>query len=269
MSSWRRVPSQKRAPATLVINSEGGFFSCCTVRLQKVIEYFSALTRPPTQIDSSQQFLWYKPADYPPEKSIIEQFFLEKVNGRISYTHPIVFQQSDQFSDYRKLPFADILPFVRRYFTVSAAIEQLVASLEKKYSIDYKNTCVLFYKANSQCASYEEYLAQAKGILAQNPKTRFLIQSDETEFIEAMTAGLPTAFYFMDETRNIPRCTTHIDTVNLPENYEYALQFLAIMIIMSRCSTVVFGSGNCSLWIVLFRGGASRVQQYLGGKWLA
>lgn len=269
MSSWRRVPSQKRAPATLVINSEGGFFSCCTVRLQKVIEYFSALTRPPTQIDSSQQFLWYKPADYPPEKSIIEQFFLEKVNGRISYTHPIVFQQSNQFSDYRKLPFADILPFVRRYFTVSAAIEQLVASLEKKYSIDYKNTCALFYKANSQCAPYEEYLAQAKGILAQNPKTRFLIQSDETEFIEAMTAGLPTAFYFMDETRNIPRCTTHIDTVDPPENYEYALHFLAITVIMSHCSTIVFGSGNCSLWIVLFRGGATRVQQYLGGKWLA
>ena len=269
MSSWRRVPSQKRAPATLVISSEGGFFSCCTLRLEKVLEYFSALTRPPTQIDSSQQFALYRPSDFPPDKSIIEQFFLEKVNGRISFSHPIVFQQSDQFIDYRKLPLVDILPFVRRYFTVSAGIEQLVANLEKKYSIDYKNTCVLFYKANSQCAHYEDYLAQAKGILAQNPKTRFLIQSDETEFIEAMTAGLPTAFYFMDETRSIPRCATHIDTVNLPENYEYALHFLAAMIIMSRCSTVVFGSGNCSLWIVLFRGGTAGVQQYLEGKWLA
>ena len=272
MSSWRRVPSQKRAPATLVVTHNSGFFSCCTVRLQKVIEYFSALTRPPTQIDSSQQFLWYKPADYAPEKSIIEQFFLEKVNGRISYTHPIMFQQSDQFSDYRKLPFADILPFVRRYFTVSAAIEQLVASLEKKYAIDYKNTCVLFYRGNDKAtetrlAPYDDYLARAREILAKNPKTRFLIQSDETEFIDVMRT-LPGSFYFMDETRSISRCNTSVDLINKSENYEYALHFLAITIIMSRCSTVVFGSGNCSLWIVLFREGTAGIQQYLEGKWL-
>jgi hypothetical protein len=254
MSSWRRVPSQKRAPATLVISSEGGFFSCCSVRLEKIIEYFSALTRPPTQIDSSQQFALYRPSDFPPEK-FIEQFFVPKVNGRINFHHTITFQLSDQFSDYRTLPFADIVPFIRRYFTISAAIEQLVASLEKKYSIDYKNTCVLFYKANSQCAPYEEYLARARGVLAQNPMTRFLIQSDETEFIDAMSS-LPSSFYFMDETRSIPT-----------ENYEYALQFLAIMIVMSRCSSVVLGSCNCSLWIVLFRGDANGIQQYLGGKW--
>jgi hypothetical protein len=269
MSSWRRVPSQKRSPATLIIESveNSGFFSCCSVRLQKIIEYYNGLTRPPTQIDSSQQFLWYKPADYPPEKSIVEDFFLEKVNGRISYTHPIKFQQSDQFTDYRNLPLADILPFVRRYFTISATIEQFILGLEQKYLIDYKNTCVLFYKGGSQIP-YEEYLAQAKGVLAQNPKTLFLIQSDETEFIEAMSA-LPQAFYFIDEIRSIPRCSTHIDTVNPPENYEYALHFLAIMIIMSRCRDVVFGSSNCSLWLVLFRGGTAGIQQHLGGKWLA
>ena len=273
MSSWRRVPSQKRAPATLVISSEGGFFSCCSVRLEKIIEYFSALTRPPTQIDSSQQFALYRPtvvqteADSSSEK-FIEEFFVPKVNGRINFHHKIAFQQSDQFTDYRTLALVDILPFVRRYFTISAAIEQLVASLEKKYAINYKNTCVLFYKANSQCAPYEEYLARARGVLAQNPMTRFLIQSDETEFIDAMTS-LPNSFYFMDETRSIPRCSTSVDLVNPPENYQYALQFLAIMIIMSRCSSIIMGSGNCSLWVVLFRGGASGVQQYLGGKWLA
>lgn len=266
MSSWRRVPSQKRAPAILVISSEGGFFSCCSVRLEKVIEYFSALTRPPTQIDSSQQFLWYKSASYPPEKSFLEEFFLEKVNGRISFTHPIKFKQSDNLSDYRNLPLADILPFLRRYFTVSAAIEQLVATLEKKYAIDYKNTCVLFYKSGSQIP-YDEYLAQAKGVLARNPQTHFLIQSDEMEFIEAMSV-LPQGFYFIDEIRSIPRCSIHIDTVNPAENYEYALHFLAIMIIMSRCREIVFGSGNCSMWLVLFRGSTAGIHQYLGGKWL-
>ena len=277
MSSWRRVPSQKRSPATLVIEptKNSGFFSNCSSRLEQILTYYNGITRPPTTIDSSQQFDLYKPAGCPPEKSIIEQFFLEKVNGKISFFHPILFKQSDQFTDYRKLPLADILPFIRRYYTPSASIDQLVEDLEKKHKIKSDNTCVLFYRGNNkatetQLPPYEDYLARARAILAKSPKTRFLIQSDETEFYEAMQAGLPdNSFYFMDETRYIRRSSTSVDMINQEENYEYILQFLAIMIIMSRCKDIVCGSGNCSLWLVFFRGSTEGVQQYLNGSWFS
>ena len=277
MSSWRRVPSQKRSPATLTIDpvENSGFFSTCSSRLEQIVVYYNGITRPPTTIDSSQQFALYKPSDYPADKSVIEQFFLEKVNGKISFTHPIMFQQTDQFTDYRKMPLGDILPFIRRYYTITPAIEKLTEDLQKKYSIKPGNTCVLFYRGNNKATEtklppYQEYLARARAVLAQNPKTRFLIQSDETEFIEAMQAGLTdSSFYFSDETRSIPRCTTSVDLVNQEENYQYALQFLAIMNIMSRCRDIICGSGNCSMWLVFFRGGVDGVQQYLDGAWLS
>jgi hypothetical protein len=277
MSSWRRVPSQKRSPATLVVSSteNSGFFSECSFRLEKILEYYSGITRPPTTIDSSQQLGLYKPTDYPPEKSIIERFFLEKVNGKISFFHPIPFKQSDQFTDYRKLALKDILPFIRRYYTPSSAIDQIVEDLQKKYKIKSENTCVLFHRGNDKVTEttlppYEDYLARARDILAKAPKTRFLIQSDETEFYEAMTAGLPdNSFHFTDEVRHIRRSDTSVDLVNKSENYQYALQFLAIMIIMSRCGEIVFGSGNCSLWLVFFRGSTEGIQQYLDGNWLS
>jgi len=273
MSSWRRVPSQKRAPATLTITHNSGFFSNCSVRLQEIIKYYNGITRPPTTIDSSQQFAWYKPADCPPEKSIIEKFFLEKVNGKISYTYPIMFQQTDQFTDYRKLPLKDILPFVRRFFTPSDAIFTLVDDLQKKYTIKPDNTCVLFYRGNDKATEtilppYDDFIIRAKAIQAKNPKVQFLLQSDETDFLEAMQGALTNTFYFMDETRHIRRSNTSVDLVNQEENYQYALQFLAIMIIMSRCREIVFGSGNCSMWLVFFRGGTADIHQYLGGKWL-
>ena len=263
MSSWRRVPSQKRAPATLVIEpvENSDFFTNCSSRLEQILTYYNGITRPPTTIDSSQQFDLYKPADFPPEKSIIERFFLEKVNGKISYFHPIAFKQSDQFTDYRKLPFKDILPFVRRYFTPSEAVNILAEGLQKKYAIKPDNTCVLFYQGRTTeiiLPPYDDYIIRAREILAREPKTQFLIQSDETEFIQAMRADLPNAVYFQSDTS--------VDLVNQEEN---ALQFLASMVIMSRCREIVFGSGNCSMWLLFFRGGTTGIQQYLDGNWLS
>ena len=283
MSSWRRIPSQKRSPATLVVTSteNAGFFSECSLRLEKVLEYYSGITRPPTTIDSSQQFGLYKPTDCPPEKSIIEKFFLEKVNGKISFFHPIPFKQSDQFTDYRKLVLKDIQPFIRRYFTPSATIDDIVSDLQKRYKIRYDNTCVLFYRGNNKSTEtmlpeYDDYIDKAKEILARAPKTQFLIQSDETEFLQAMEAALPNTIYFTDEIRHIRRSNTSVDFVSQEENYYYAQQFLAIMILMSRCQDIVCGSGYCSMWLVFFRGLAERekgvmegIQQYLNGVWLS
>jgi hypothetical protein len=282
MSSWRRIPSQKRAPATLRIDpiENAGFFSNCSSRLEQILTYYNGITRPPTTIDSYQQFALYKPADCPPEQSIIEQFFLEKVNGKISFFHPIMFKQTDQFTDYRKLPLKDILPFIRRYFTPSSIIDDLVTDLLKKYTIKPDNTCVLFYRGNDKetetiLAPYDDYLIRARAILAKNPKVRFLIQSDETEFIETMQANLPNTFFFADEIRHIRKSNTSVDLIKQEENYQYALQFQAIMIIMSRCRDIVFGSGNCSIWLLFFRGLTDRdsplegIQQFLDGNWLS
>ena len=76
------------------------------------------------------------------------------------------------------------------------------------------------------------------------------------------------SIYFKDYIRHINKCNNTVDKVFKNENYIYSRYFLAITVIMSRCKYVVCGSGNCSLWIMLYRKNTNNVYQYLNGKWL-
>ena len=52
------------------------------------------------------------------------------------------------------------------------------------------------------------------------PKIQFLIQSDETEFIEKMRFMFPdNSFYFKDEVRQMPKCDNTVDIVMREQNY--------------------------------------------------
>ena len=51
-------------------------------------------------------------------------------------------------------------------------------------------------------------------------------------------------------------------------NHTFSRYFLAIIIIMSKCKYIICGSGNCSLWIILYRGNVKNVWQHLKDKWI-
>ena len=138
----------------------------------------------------------------------------------------------------------------------------------------HDNICVLFYRGNdkiteTKLCTYDEYLIYANLILNTNPNILFLIQSDETEFIEFMTKKFPhNSFYFKDEIRHITKCISTVDKLMKNTNYEFSKYYLAITIIMSKCKYIICGSGNCSIWIMLYRGNINNVYQNLKGKWL-
>ena len=96
----------------------------------------------------------------------------------------------------------------------------------------------------------------------------FLVQSDETEFIEFITNKFPNnSFYFKDEIRHMKKCSDTVDKKMSSQNYEFSKKFLAITIIMSKCKYIICGSGNCDLWIMLYRGNTTNVIQNLKGNW--
>ena len=107
-----------------------------------------------------------------------------------------------------------------------------------------------------------------KQIMNINPKIKFFIQTDETEFITFISEQFPNdSFYLYDEIRHINKCNTSLD-LNSKENIEYySKNYLAITIIMSKCKYIICGSGNCSLWIMFYRGHNKNVCQYLNGAW--
>ena len=241
-----------------------GFFSCCSTRLEKIIEFLYLHKVLPEEVDSSDQFKWYKPM-YSTE-DITYQYFEKQNNRRINYKE-IQFTNRYQYHLYNSLPLLDYVPFIRKYFYPSQEVQQLIKDLEKKYNIFYPNTCVLFYRGNDKATevtlpSYDSLLEVARQIKEQNPNVRFLVQSDETEFLQKMLE-LPNSFYFKDEIRHIPRQKATVDHFDIHQNLKFSKLFLAITIIMAKSQYIVCNTGNCSMWICLYRGHTQNVFQII------
>lgn len=101
----------------------------------------------------------------------------------------------------------------------------------------------------------------------------FLVQSDETGFIEFITNKFPNnSFYFNDEIRHMKKCNDTVYKKMSSQNYEFSKKYLGITIIMSKCKYskckyIICGSGNCDMWIMLYRGNNKNVIQNLNGSW--
>ena len=248
-----------------------GFFSCCSVKLDYIVKYLNLKLKIPDYVDSSQQFKWYKNDQ---QKDITYEYF-EHYNNitDITINYPINYKHIYQFIDYSKLDYANITPIIKKYFSPSINILNIIKNIEQKYNLVYDNICVLFYRGNDKIketilCSYNEYLEYADLIIKNNPDILFLIQSDETEFIEFMTIKFPNnSFYFKDEIRHMNKCNSTVDVLMKDMNFEFSKFFLAITIIMSKCKYIICGSGNCSIWIMLYRQHSNNVYQYLNNKW--
>ncbi len=261
----------------LKIEHEAGFFSCCSIRLQSIINYHNEHKRCPNIVDTKNMFTWYKNENNKDNDITFEYFKHYNADGMyksIEYKSHNYYYEGLQFSNYKNLNFDGILPFIKKYFSPSLDITYYVIEITKKYKINFNNTAVLFYRGNDKAtetklSSYEEYIIQAHKILKEKPDIRFIIQSDETEFIEKMLNEFPSSIWFKDETRSIKRDSTSTVDFRLNSNNNmFSKYFLAIIIIMSKCRYIVCGSGNCSIWMAFYRGNANGMIQYFNGEWL-
>ena len=254
----------------LIIYHNGGFFSCSTIRLESIIEYFNIYNKLPKQVDSSMQYNLYKSGI----EGDITQYFFEDYNkfNNIDYESCIYTTyepMEQQFSNYQKLNFDIINKFMIKYFTPSQMVHLIIDKIEKEYNINYENTCAVFYRGNLKSKEtnqpkYSDYLEKIDNINVINPNIKFLFQSDETEFIEYMVSKYSNNIIFKEYIRHISKdFGTEADWCDKKNNLLFSLNFLAITNIMSKCKYVICNSGNCSLWILLYRGNCNNVIQYL------
>jgi hypothetical protein len=256
---------------SLIIAHNSGFFSCCSVKLTNIVNFINSNNKIPDNVDSSQQFDWYKNDN---DGDITYDYF-EHYNNiqNIEINYSINYFCAYQFVDYSKLDYKNIVPLIKKYFSPSKNINELITNIEQKYNLTYENICVLFYRGNdkireTKLCPYDEYLNYANEIMKKNPNILFLIQSDESEFIEFMINKFSNnSFYFKDEIRHIKKCNDSVDKKMSSTNNEFSKKYLAITIIMSKCKYVICGSGNCSEWIMFYRGNNKNVIQYLNETW--
>jgi hypothetical protein len=242
------------------------------------VSFINANSRIPDSVDSLNLYHLYKKEGN--KDADITFVYFEHYENIIDKDNvinwPIDYSETYQFNDYTHLDYKNTTPVMKKYFSPSKNILNTISQIEKKYALtfNYHNICVLYYRGNdkareTQLSCYDEYVKYANQIVKKNPKILFLIQSDETEFIDFMSEKFPNnSFYFKHEIRHIKKSDTSVDCIMSDKNFEFSQKYLAITIIMSRCNYIICGSGNCSIWIMLYRGNCNNVIQYLNGDWI-
>ena len=242
-----------------LIGHNAGFFSCCCVRLDQIIVFTNKNNKSPIIINNIDSFHWYSPNK---NIDILPSFFIIDELVEIDPKLQVNFHGGDsQFEKYCNRQLSLLNPYIKKYFCPSPDILAIKNMILKKYSINCDDICCLFLRGNDKSKEcripdYSEYINKAQYILQTNPNIKFIIQSDELEFIEKLKLVFPNNIIFYDEIRIISKNTSStVDNHGSTpvQNFEYAKKFLSIVLIMADCKYIVCNTGNISLWIALFR----------------
>ena len=130
------------------ITHNAGFFSCCSVKLTKIVQFINSNKRLPDNVDSSKQFIRYKKNQ---DKDITFDYFEHYENvPDVNIIHPIDYHWNDQFKNYANLDYKCITPLIKKYFSPSAEINKIINNIEKKYNIVCENTLAVYYRGTDK-----------------------------------------------------------------------------------------------------------------------
>jgi hypothetical protein len=169
------------------------------------------------------------------------------------------------------LNFKEINPFIEKYFSASAEVDSIILKMEEKYSIDYKNTIAVFYRGNDKCTetnigSYDIFLDKILSISSDNTDKKIIIQTDDQNFLDYCKEKIDNnrliVFDEINGIRSNPNTGVH-KLIPKDQRALFATYFLAIVKMLSKSDIIITHSGNCGMWVVLFRGNSNNVHQYL------
>lgn len=251
----------------LKVTHNGGFFSCCTMRLGAVLTFFNQNRKLPKGVDSSRQFLDYKIN----RKDVTSLFFAENKDIDIPFVEkvqPTSDHREWQFSDYKKINFSQIKPFIDKYFYISNNIKEKQSELIKKYNLNLDNCCGILYRGNdksleTQQPNFSEMIDKATVVHKKNKNVQFIVQTDELDFLREFEKSFPTCISF-SETIKIPKTQQAIHHVtNKTALLLHTQYYVSAITILSQCNSIITTSGNGEFFMMLYRGHAKNVIQYL------
>jgi hypothetical protein len=258
-----------------------GFFSTCTVTLNQIIMKYNEECEFP-DISTASLMEWYK-EDESINSDIWCEFFkspgsvITEVGKTILFTDFMEYEDGDftylgQFSPYKRINYKEILPIINSYFDPSERVLEKMNSFLSKYEINTEETIGVYYRGNDKLMeanppSYEEYIDKIGILLKENPKYKILIQTDEKEFLDHVMSIYPDSI-FIPELPVINKSYEWqvVWTIEDGGRTNFGVEFMAISLILSRCSKLILNSCNVSMWVCLYRGNAEGVSQYLNPR---
>jgi hypothetical protein len=263
---------------SLIVTHNAGLFSCCSVKLSEIINFFNTYKQLPSNIINDFLFDAYKPHS---AYNINNDLYENASKIVIEYKNNIDFHHDHQFIPYNTLDFNQLIPFIEKYFTASKKVKDYTNKLELRYSIDYLNTAAVYYRGNDKCqetgiASYDVFFDKCKKIYEENNDIRFLVQTDELEFKDEFCKRFSNSFFINEIPMISKNKNMVIHKLVLPDHRpEFAIRILSMTQVIAKCKHLITHTGNCGLWAVLYRGNSNNVHQFLKatqqtteGKWV-
>jgi hypothetical protein len=252
-----------------------GFFSCCSVRLYDIINFFNSENQVPALVDSTESFGLYKKHE---NHDLVFDFFEKYETPNSSeYSNVIPIDcWMFQFTNYKDIPYSRIIPFVKTYFKPNQTIQKKSDNLIIQYNINLENCIAVYYRGtDKKCEThidrfdsfYNKIIDLFQSI--NNEKTQILIQTDTTQFVDYIKPKLvdKNVIIIKENTTSNTEKGIHYENNNI-QNYNDIQILLSISLIMSKCKHIICTSGNVSIWTMFFRENAENVHQNLNCKWL-
>jgi hypothetical protein len=105
---------------------------------------------------------------------------------------------------------------------------------------------------NPFLVSVADFINKAKEVQLVNPAIRFIILSEDQQFISKFKNQFPN--------------TIVISEPDNPNKFIHSIYFFAAVQLLSKMKYCICNSSNISFWIMLYRGGADNVHQWLSPK---
>jgi hypothetical protein len=248
-----------------------GFFSCCNIKLRVIIEYFNENRILPIKVDCSELFDLYKLPSL--RHSDITHHFFEIHEESIPFYERISVTQDtreDQFSDYRLLNVESLRPFIHTYFSPIKEIQAIQQQLLIKYNIDLSNCIGIYYRGTdkygeTQLGDFEKYSEQL--LKLQQTGKQIIVQTDSANFLEYMKLWHPSIITVQENRVSKTNNGIHNES-SRTANYTDIKYLFATFLLLSQCDQLIVSSGNCSLWIMYYRGHVRNVYQCLDNIFL-
>jgi len=258
-----------------------GFFSCCSIRIFNIISYFTEHKSLPKEIDCSGLFNLYK---INKSTDITCDFFIldklkhdEHILDNIIYEkHIHIDKWNFQFDNYKNVDYKSILPFVNKYFSPSQQIIDIRDDLILKYNIDVNNCIAIYYRGTdkqneTEIDCFDSYYNKLIEIIEKesNKHIQILIQSDSAQFLDFMKEKCVNKNIIIVRENSSTYSNNGIHyQKNGKENYMDIQTLYSTFLIISKCKYIICSSGNCSIWIMYYRGHCYNTYQNLNKKWL-
>jgi len=254
-------------------SSQAGFFACCGHILKTIVDVYNTSKKLPYSIDSSKQFELYKPTWL--KDDITYHFFCKPINIDISsntLNNFINLGHNLQYYKYKDIDYKSLEPFINKYFTPSHDIINIKNKIIEKYKIDVNKYCAVYYRGTDKITEttiggFDTYIDKMNELLKTDKNIKFIIQSDNQHFIDDVKLKFSNTISFDENVASYTDKGIHNENTQ-DDNYEIMKNFLAIIYLVAQCKYIICSSGNCSIWMMYYRGHGNNVKQFLNNEWL-